>query len=65
MSFQTDLFQSFPIVGILRGFVDDLISPLTTACADAGLANLEITMNTPNAAGQIRAANEAAAGGAR
>ncbi|MDA7915661.1 bifunctional 4-hydroxy-2-oxoglutarate aldolase/2-dehydro-3-deoxy-phosphogluconate aldolase [Verrucomicrobia bacterium] len=62
MSFQTDLFHSFPIVGILRGCADDLISPLTTACADAGLANLEITMNTPNATGQIRAATVAANG---
>jgi len=62
MSFDNDLFHSFPIVGILRGFDDELITPLVEACAEAGLANLEITMNTENAAGQIKAAVESAGG---
>ena len=62
MTFQPDLFESFPVVGILRGFSDDLIEPLTEASAEAGLTNLEITMNTKNAAQQIKAAVQASDG---
>lgn len=55
-SFSQDLFQELPIVGILRGFASDLLPEIVEAALRGGLRNIEITMNTPDAAQQIREA---------
>lgn len=53
-------FAAMPLVGILRGQPDGAIGHLVQAVADGGFPALEITMNTPGAAAQIRTAvNEA------
>jgi 2-dehydro-3-deoxyphosphogluconate aldolase / (4S)-4-hydroxy-2-oxoglutarate aldolase len=61
-TFQNDLFQRRPLVGILRGFQQEQIAPLVEACVTGGMTNLEITMNTEGADEQIRAAISAAGG---
>jgi 2-dehydro-3-deoxyphosphogluconate aldolase/(4S)-4-hydroxy-2-oxoglutarate aldolase len=58
--FSTKLFSQLPIVGILRGLPPEKLGPVVEAVRDGGLTNLEITMNTPGAAEQIRAAREIA-----
>jgi 2-dehydro-3-deoxyphosphogluconate aldolase / (4S)-4-hydroxy-2-oxoglutarate aldolase len=60
--FNQELFQQLPIVGILRGLPADRLRPVVEAVRDGGLTNLEITMNTPGAVDQIRAACEIAGG---
>ncbi len=60
--FSHELFGQLPLVGILRGFRAEQIRPIVEACLEGGLTNLEITMNTEGAAGQIRTAVEAAQG---
>jgi 2-dehydro-3-deoxyphosphogluconate aldolase/(4S)-4-hydroxy-2-oxoglutarate aldolase len=54
--FSLELFQRVPIIGILRGLPLAQLRPVVEAVRDSGLTNLEITMNTPGAAEQIRAA---------
>ncbi len=54
--FSAELFQRVPIVGILRGLPMRQLRPVVEAVRDSGLTTLEITMNTPGAAEQIRAA---------
>jgi len=51
-------FKKKPILGILRGVKADLIEPLVETVISAGLATLEITMNTPDAAELIRKAKQ-------
>jgi 2-dehydro-3-deoxyphosphogluconate aldolase/(4S)-4-hydroxy-2-oxoglutarate aldolase len=63
MPFSTKLFQQLPIVGILRGLPAERLRPIVEAVIEGGLTNLEITMNTPGAARQIRAALDIARGG--
>ena len=58
--FSTKLFEQLPIVGILRGLPAEKLRHVVEAVRDGGLTNLEITMNTPGAADQIRAAREIA-----
>jgi 2-dehydro-3-deoxyphosphogluconate aldolase/(4S)-4-hydroxy-2-oxoglutarate aldolase len=58
--FSTELFQRLPIVGILRGLPPEKLRPVLEAVLEGGLANLEITMNTPGAADQICSAREIA-----
>ena len=53
------VFKKKPILGILRGIGADLIEPLVETVISAGLATLEITMNTPGAAELIRKAKQA------
>ena len=53
-SFSVKLFQELPVVGILRGFKTDLLADIVGAAIRGGLRNLEITMNTPDAARQIQ-----------
>ena len=53
------VFKKKPILGILRGIEADLIEPLVETVISAGLATLEITMNTCEAAGLIRKAKQA------
>lgn len=48
--------QEVPVVGILRGFRFDQLPPILEACQRGGLRCIEVTMNSPGAAGQIRAA---------
>ena len=54
------LFEQLPIVGILRGFSRDRLEMIVRAVIEGGLNNLEVTMNSPNAAEQIIAAREMA-----
>jgi 2-dehydro-3-deoxyphosphogluconate aldolase/(4S)-4-hydroxy-2-oxoglutarate aldolase len=61
-SFSQTLFQELPIVGILRGFTLEQMTELVRAAVRGGLKNIEITMNTPDAARQIRAAVAVAEG---
>jgi 2-dehydro-3-deoxyphosphogluconate aldolase/(4S)-4-hydroxy-2-oxoglutarate aldolase len=58
--FSSKLFFQLPIVGILRGLPPEKLRPVVEAVRDGGLTNLEITMNTPGATEQIRAAREIA-----
>lgn len=53
-TFQSDLFQQFPVVGILRGFRLDTVCRITETVLKNGLLNLEITMNTKWATEQIK-----------
>ena len=56
------VFKEKPVLGILRGIEADLVEPLVEAVIGAGLGTLEITMNTPGAAGLIRKAKKIAGG---
>lgn len=47
--FNRQLFDSLPVVGIMRNFPASVLQPVVTAYADAGLTTLEITMNSPGA----------------
>jgi 2-dehydro-3-deoxyphosphogluconate aldolase/(4S)-4-hydroxy-2-oxoglutarate aldolase len=58
--FSFQLFEQLPIVGILRGLPAEKLRPVVEAVRDGGLTSLEITMNTPGATDQIRAAREIA-----
>jgi 2-dehydro-3-deoxyphosphogluconate aldolase/(4S)-4-hydroxy-2-oxoglutarate aldolase len=51
--FSWDCFHQLPVVGILRGFASDQIEPMVAACNEGGLVNVEVTMNTADAAWQI------------
>ena len=55
-SFSRALFQELPIIGILRGFTLGQVTEIVCAALRGGLRNIEITMNTPDAARQIREA---------
>jgi len=61
-SFSQALFQGLPIVGILRGFTPAQTTEIVRAAIRGGLRNIEITMNTPDAARQIREAATLAEG---
>lgn len=61
-TFDARRFAGMPLIGILRGQPAGVIDPLVQALADGGFTALEITMNSPGAAGQIRAAVNQAQG---
>jgi len=61
-SFSRNLFESLPVVGILRGFTRPQLLEIVSAALRGGLRNLEITMNTPEAAQQIKEAKAIGAG---
>src|SRR5688572_12033891 len=61
-SFSRAFFQELPIVGILRGFTLGQMTEIVRAAIRGGLRNIEITMNTPDAARQIREATIVAEG---
>lgn len=56
------IFAKKPLMGIMRGVQIDAVAPLVETAVAAGLETLEITMNTPDAQGCIRAAVRAAGG---
>ena len=47
-------FEALPVVGILRGFATEVVEPMLNAAIEGGLRNVEVTMNTADAASQIR-----------
>jgi len=51
-----DQFKKMPLMGILRGIDASDIAPVLEAVISAGLKTIEITMNTPGAAGIIEKA---------
>lgn len=61
-TFDAKRFAGMPLIGILRGQPAGAIDPLVQALADGGFTALEITMNSPGAAAQIRAAVNQAQG---
>jgi 2-dehydro-3-deoxyphosphogluconate aldolase/(4S)-4-hydroxy-2-oxoglutarate aldolase len=61
-TFSRERFEALPIVGILRGMPGEAIPPLVESVVQGGITNLEVTMNTPGAGDQIRAASRAAGG---
>ncbi|MEN9402720.1 MAG: hypothetical protein RL091_1423 [Verrucomicrobiota bacterium] len=61
-TFDAKRFAEMPLIGILRGQPAGAIDPLVQALADGGFTALEITMNSPGAAAQIRAAVNQAKG---
>ncbi len=60
--FAWDRFYEAPIVAILRGFPVIHVAPIAEALNAGGLTTLEVTMNSPDAPAQIRAAIEAGRG---
>ena len=60
MKFCPETFARLPLVGILRGFSMEATAASVQAALRGGLSNLEITMNTPGAAEQIRLVSELA-----
>jgi len=60
-NFSWELFNKLPVVGILRGFGAVAVENIVTASAQGGLCNIEITMNTKNAAELIGLARDTAA----
>ena len=52
--FSWDRFWNRPIVGILRGFPIEAVEQILPRCLAGGLANVEVTMNSPEPAAQIR-----------
>lgn len=57
-----DKFRKRPVLGILRGADTSVIEPIIETAVSAGLAAIEITMNTDNAAKLIRLAKGTARG---
>jgi len=55
-------FEEKPVLGIVRGISDSDVEPLVGAVVSAGLETMEITMNTPGAAGLIRKAVKSSGG---
>ena len=55
-------FKKVPILGILRGIEDSCLEPLLETVIACGMQAIEITMNTPEAAGLIKKAVRIAAG---
>lgn len=55
--FSRESFEALPVIGILRGFNRQQLIEIVSAAQRGGLTNLEITMNTADAAQQIREAN--------
>lgn len=49
VAFSWPLFKSIPIVGILRGVAPELMPDIGRACVEAGITNLEVTLNSPRA----------------
>jgi 2-dehydro-3-deoxyphosphogluconate aldolase/(4S)-4-hydroxy-2-oxoglutarate aldolase len=52
-------FAAFPVIGILRGLDPELSVEVGQVAAAAGLAAIEVTLNSPGALAQIRALRQA------
>ena len=61
-SFDWTLFKSLPVIGILRGYSMAEVESIVLHSAKGGLRNIEITMNSKEAAALIRLAKERAGG---
>jgi 2-dehydro-3-deoxyphosphogluconate aldolase/(4S)-4-hydroxy-2-oxoglutarate aldolase len=61
-SFDWRLFETLPVIGILRGYGMEEVENIVLHSAKGGLCNIEITMNSKNAAALIRLARERAEG---
>jgi len=59
-SFNWNSFHEFPVVGILRGFTTRQVERIGKTCFEAGLTNLEVTLNTKDASEQISLLREIA-----
>lgn len=55
-AFQASRFSNLPLIAILRGLPTAAVEPVALALRDAGFTALEVTLNTPDAANQIRQA---------
>lgn len=42
-------FKTLPLLGILRGIDEEMVSPIVDIIQETGLKAIEVTMNTPNA----------------
>ncbi len=60
--FSWALFEAMPVIGIMRNFPPEHLDATVEAYGAAGLSSLEITLNTPGAAGIIRHLRGAYAG---
>ncbi|MBP6508755.1 MAG: bifunctional 4-hydroxy-2-oxoglutarate aldolase/2-dehydro-3-deoxy-phosphogluconate aldolase [Opitutaceae bacterium] len=49
-------FAAMPLIAILRGQPEHIVEPVVQALSEGGFTALEITMNSPGAVAQIRAA---------
>ncbi|MGH7753735.1 MAG: bifunctional 4-hydroxy-2-oxoglutarate aldolase/2-dehydro-3-deoxy-phosphogluconate aldolase [Gemmatimonadales bacterium] len=61
--YDAEAFRKLPVVGILRGFAAAEAERLVKASVEGGLRNIEVTMNSPGAADQIRRVREVAGPG--
>jgi len=61
-SFDWRLFETLPVIGILRGYGMEEVENIVIRSAKGGLRNIEITMNSDNAEALIRLAKERAEG---
>lgn len=55
-AFNATRFATMPLIAILRGQPEHIVEPVVQALSEGGFTALEITMNSPGAAAQIRAA---------
>ena len=58
MSFDLDLFESIPVLGIIRGVRLKSLRGVVEASMAGGLSYLEITQNTPDYLNFIKIINE-------
>jgi 2-dehydro-3-deoxyphosphogluconate aldolase/(4S)-4-hydroxy-2-oxoglutarate aldolase len=61
-AFDWRLFETLPVIGILRGYSMAEVEKIVFHSAKGSLRNIEITMNSDNAAASIRLAKERAEG---
>lgn len=50
-----EALAEFPVIGLLRRFPSERVVPLALAALEGGFRAVEVTMDSPDAAGQIRA----------
>ena len=58
MSFDLNLFESTPVLGIIRGVKLNCLHGVVEACLGGGLSYLEITQNTPDYINFIQTINK-------
>lgn len=57
-TFSWELFQTAPVIGIMRGLSEDTIRKLAEAFFNAGFTTLEVTMNTKGAVDILKLLNQ-------